>query len=123
MTKMNDYNLLTDDGILKAIGRRLARRRIDLQLTQAHLAEQAGVSKRTVERIEAGAPAQSVSLVRILRVLGLLKGLDQLIPETGPSPMELLKLKGKERQRASSKGVSKGAINRSAETWTWGDDT
>jgi transcriptional regulator with XRE-family HTH domain len=122
---MSDLNLMTDDAVLEAIGRRLARRRIDLQLTQAHLAEQAGVSKRTVERIEAGAPAQSVSLVRILRVLGLLKGLDQLIPETGPSPMELLKLKGRKRQRASSKGVSKGAgtINRSAETWTWSDDT
>lgn len=114
---------MTDDAVLEALGRRLARRRIDLQLTQAHLAEQAGVSKRTVERIEAGAPAQSVSLVRILRVLGLLKGLDQLIPETGPSPMELLKRKGKERRRASSREVSKGASHRSAETWTWGDDT
>lgn len=127
MTTMPDLNLMTDDAVLEAFGRRLARRRLDLQLTQAHLAEQAGVSKRTVERIEAGASAQSVSLIRILRVLGLLKNLYQLIPETGPSPMELLKLKGKERQRASSKRIfkstRKGTGNKSSKTWSWGDDS
>ena len=47
-------SLLTDEAILEEIGRRLARRRVDLGCTQADLAEQSGVAKRTVERIEAG---------------------------------------------------------------------
>jgi transcriptional regulator with XRE-family HTH domain len=110
---------MTDDAVLEELGRRLERRRLDLQLTQAKLAEEAGVSKRTVERIEAGAAAQTLSLIRILRVLDILQGLDQLIPETGPRPMDLLKLKGKERKRASSSS----AANQSDEVWSWGDDS
>lgn len=105
---------MTDEAVLGELGMRLSRRRIDRGLTQATLAEQAGVSKRTVERIEAGAVVQTLSLVRILRVLELLSGLDSLVPETGPSPMELLKMKGKERKRASSP-----ANEPSENGWKW----
>ena len=87
-------------------------------MTQAALAEQAGVSKRTVERVEAGATTQTSTLIRILRVLGLLDRLDGMLPETGPRPMDLLKLDGKERQRAS--GSKKEADDRG---WRWGDET
>jgi transcriptional regulator with XRE-family HTH domain len=96
-------SLQSDDAILKEIGRRLARRRMDQGHTQADLAEQAGVSKRTVERIESGHSSQMSSMIRILRVLGWLAGIDQLFPETGPSPMDLLRMKGKQRQRASGR--------------------
>ncbi len=109
---------LTDTAILEEFGNRLARARIDQQLTQAALANQAGVSKRTVERIEAGASAQMSSCIRIFRVLGLLQGLDLMIPEAGPRPMDLLKLKGKVRQRAS-KNRNEPKVGA---TWVWGDD-
>ena len=114
---MKISNLLADDAILAEIGERVARRRLDLQFTQADVAEQAGVAKRTVERIEAGASAQMSSMIRILRVLNLLPGLDRMIPEAGPRPMDLLKRKGKVRQRASSRGRS----DRSEEPWSWDD--
>ena len=119
MTTMLKFKTLGDDAVLEELGRRLGRRRLALQITQAKLAEQAGVSKRTVERMEAGAAAQTLSLIRILRVLDLLQGLDQLIPETGPRPMDLLKLKGKERKRASSSRAG----DQSGEAWSWGDDS
>ena len=45
---MFNSKTMTDDAVLEEFGRRLARRRLNLQLTQAKLAEQAGVSKRTV---------------------------------------------------------------------------
>lgn len=109
---------LTDNTILAEIGQRIARRRLALQYTQATLAEQAGVGKRTVERIEAGGSAQTSTLIRILRVLDLLSSLDHFIPETGPRPMDLLKHKGKTRQRASTRPPSKA----SDKPWTWGDD-
>ena len=114
---MNISNLLTDDAILTEIGKRIARCRLDRQVTQADMAEQAGVSKRTVERIEAGASAQFSSIIRVLRVLDLLQGLDHLIPEPGPRPMELLKQKGKERQRASARRQPE----RTEKKWSWDD--
>ncbi len=116
---MKISKLLADEVILAEIGERVARHRLDLQLTQADVAEQAGVAKRTVERIEAGASAQISSIIRILRVLDLLPGLDRMIPEAGPKPMDLLKRKGKVRQRASSSRRP----DRSDKPWTWDDET
>jgi transcriptional regulator with XRE-family HTH domain len=107
--------LMSDEAILVELGVRLARRRIDKPLTQAELAHEAGVSKRTVERIEAGASAQMSSLIRICRVLDLLPGMDQFIPPSGPKPMELIKTKGKMRQRASSSRRGGGPDDQ----WTW----
>jgi len=110
--------LLSDDAILAELGERIAHCRLELQLTQAALAEQAGVAKRTVERIEAGASAQMSSLIRVLRVLDLLPNLDRMIPPAGPRPMDLLKRKGKVRRRASSRRDS----GQSNEPWSWDDD-
>ena len=116
---MDISDLHTDEAILPELGERIARARLDRQLTQAAMAEQAGVSKRTVERIEAGASTQLSSFLRVLRVLGLLKGLNQLVPDSGPRPMDLLKLQGKQRQRASSPSI----VSEPKSPWTWGDDT
>ena len=107
----------TDDSILNALGERLARHRLDKNLTQAQLAQQAGVSKRTVERLEAGGSAQLSSLIRLCRALSLLPQFEALIPETPPSPIAQLKLRGKDRQRASVKK----ATSRSTRKWEWGD--
>jgi transcriptional regulator with XRE-family HTH domain len=115
---MNISNLLTDDAVLTEIGARLAARRVDLQLTQAAVAEQAGVAKRTLERMEAGHSSQLSSLVRVLRVLDALPGLDNLVPEIGPRPMDLLKRKGKVRQRASGKRATKTP----GKPWSWDDE-
>ena len=109
-------NALSDEAILAELGARLARRRVELELTQAVVAKQAGVSKRTVERLEAGATIQVLTLIRILRFLQLLEGLEALIPEAAPRPLELLKLRGKRRQRASRKKAQG-----SQEAWQWGD--
>ena len=115
---MDISKLVTDDAILAETGRRIARHRLDHQVSQADLAEQAGVSKRTVERIEAGASAQFSTIIRILRVLDLLPGLAQLIPEPIPRPLDLLKRQGKVRQRATAKRKS----DRTDKKWSWNDE-
>ena len=107
---------LTDKAILAEIGTRIARRRLDFQLTQANLAEQAGISKRTLERVEAGLTAQFSTIVRIFRVLDLLPALDQVIPGAGPRPLEVVKNKGKIRQRVSLRG------KKPDEPWSWDDE-
>jgi transcriptional regulator with XRE-family HTH domain len=116
---MKISNLLVDDTILAELGSRLAQRRIDLQLTQAEVAEQAGIAKRTLERIESGASAQMSSLIRVLRVLDSLPGLDRLLPESGPRPMDLLKREGKVRQRASRRR----SPPERQKPWTWEDES
>ena len=116
---MNISELQSEDAILAEIGTRIAQRRLDFQLTQAEVAEQAGVGKRTLERIESGSSAQLSSIIRIFRVLDLLPNLDQMIPEAEPSPMDLLLRKGKARKRVSLKGRSK----QSDKPWSWDDES
>jgi transcriptional regulator with XRE-family HTH domain len=113
---------LADEAILAEIGQRISRRRLDLQFTQADLAEQAGVSKRTVERIEGGASAQMSSLIRIFRVLDLVSNLELMLPESQPRPMDLLKHKGKQRQRASGSQKT-DQTNETSATLAWDDET
>ena len=109
---------LSDESVLKEIGDRLARTRLEQNLTQAQLAGIAGISKRTLERLESGAAAtQLTSFIRACRSLGLLERLDLFLPTPKVSPVEQLKLQGRKRKRASGKKVEKP----SSKKWSWGD--
>jgi transcriptional regulator with XRE-family HTH domain len=109
----------TDEAVLSELGSRLAQVRLERNLTQAQLAEQAGVSKRTVERLESGSVATQLSgFIRVCRVLDLVERFDMLVPEPVPSPVEQLKLRGRQRQRASAKRKVKAAPKK----WLWGDE-
>ena len=98
----------TDEAVLSELGGRLAQVRLERNLTQAQLAEQAGVSKRTVERLESGSVATQLSgFIRVCRVLDLVERFDLLVPEPVPSPVEQLKLRGRKRRRASARRRAK----------------
>ena len=108
--------LMTDEALLRELGHRIAQQRLDRNLSQAQLAEQAGISKRTLERLEAGAAATQLSLfLRVLRQLDLLERLDLLLPEPQPSPLALLELQKAGRKRASRRRIAKPTGS-----WSWG---
>ena len=115
---MKINTLLGDESILQTVGERISQQRLQRNLSQAELASDSGVSKRTIERIEAGQSIQLSNFIRILRALDLLDGLDVLVPERMPSPIEQLKLRGRQRQRASSVREPEPA----ARAWTWKDE-
>jgi transcriptional regulator with XRE-family HTH domain len=108
-----------DGAILNELGGRLARVRLERNLTQAQLAEQAGVSKRTVERLESGSVATQLSgFIRVCRVLDIIERFDVLVPEPAFSPIEQLKMGGRKRRRASAPKAAKP----SSQKWKWGDE-
>ena len=94
---------MSDKAILAEIGLRLKRRRLNRNLTQQEVAEQAGLTRMTVGEFERGASSSMLTLVRILRVLEALDELESFLRDTGPSPLQLAKLQGRQRQRASRK--------------------
>jgi transcriptional regulator with XRE-family HTH domain len=114
---------LTEAALLNEFGGRLERCRIDASLTQAQLAEEAGISKRTVERIEAGHSIDFAMLLRVLRVLKCLEALDQLVPASPQSPLMLLKGRGRERKRVkhSRHPPDDTGAPKSTPPWKWGD--
>ena len=109
-----------DTAAMQELGARIARHRLNRNLTQAALAVEAGVSAPTVQRLEQGKSCQASSLIRILRALKLLEHLDGLVPEPPASPMQQLRMSGKLRRRASSPGGTH--IRERPAAWTWGDE-
>jgi transcriptional regulator with XRE-family HTH domain len=99
----------SDEAILRELGGRIARIRLRRNITQDDLATEAGVSAQTVRNIEEGRPARLVSMVRVLRALGIAGGLQALVPEPTPSPIEMLDMQGRQRRRASRRGANRGS--------------
>ena len=104
---------LTDEAILDVIGKRLRTERLNRNITARDLADRAGISLKTFRNVEAGENHSVATLLRILRALGLLQRVDALLPEPGLSPIELAKLGGKQRKRAT------GTRHQRDEAWQW----
>jgi len=84
---------------IQALGDRAKQLRIDLGLKQEELAQNAGLSVSTLKSFEAGKSISLTNFAKLLEQLDCLDALEQVIPETAPNPIDLLKLEGKPRQR------------------------
>jgi len=82
------------------LGERLKQARLNQNITQEQIAEQIGVSRRTVINAEKG-EATLLTFISILQVLKLTHQLDAFLPQQSVSPVQLAKLQGQQRQRAS----------------------
>lgn len=110
---------LGDEAVLSELGSRLRALRLQSDLSQEELAQKSGLNRKVVVRIEAGEQTNTVSLIRLLRGLGVLSALNELLPEPGPTPLELFeRQRGKSKQRASSKRSKQGHGPRE---WTWAE--
>ena len=116
---------LSDTAVIKELGKRLARRRIHDGLSQDTLAEESGLSRNPVTRLEGGESIQLASFIRMLRMLRLLDNLDGVAPEHTISPVQLMAMRGKERRRAPrqrSRPANRPAIGQRNPAWKWGDE-
>tara|TARA_R110001592_G_scaffold116041_1_gene316802 strand:- start:1319 stop:1648 length:330 start_codon:yes stop_codon:yes gene_type:complete len=96
----------TPVALAEELGERLRQARLNSDLTQVEVAERAGVSRKIVLNAEKG-KAQLESFVAIMLALNLSEQLDLFLPRPQVSPVQLIKLQGKKRQRAS--GQRKGS--------------
>jgi len=103
----------SDPAILREIGERLKTRRLNKNITQQELARLSGLSRSTISEIEGGKPFGVLALIQVLRALEALEDLDAFLPDSGPSPLQLAKLKGRERRRATG---TRGSSSRDSES-------
>lgn len=96
---------LSDKAVMAVIGARIQRERLNQNTTQTNLATRAGISVRTLRSLENGENLTVETLIRTLRALGRLGTIDSFLPEPGVSPLQLAKLQGRKRQRASAQRV------------------
>jgi len=109
---------MTDEAVLLHMGKRVRELRLRRDLTQAELAQECGVGKSTIERFERGASVQFTNVIRILRILGKLEGLLELVPDQNNSPMQMLAKEQAVKYRASRKRHKEDKGN---QVWEWGD--
>lgn len=93
---------MSDMAILREMGHRLRKKRLRQNLTQQKVADLAGVSRTTISEMERGNPFEVLTLIQVLRALRSLDSIDAFLPDPGISPLQLARMRGKERQRASS---------------------
>ena len=99
---MTQHNSKTAHALAIELGQRLQRARLNLNLTQLEVDQHTGVSRKVVMNAEAGQVTLE-NLIAILMTLDLVDHLDLFLPEQLISPIQLWKLRGKIRQRASRK--------------------
>ena len=124
--KLTEFH--TDEQILQELGTRLKIERIRQKMTQETFAKNCGVAKSTVERFEKGESVQLANLLKMLRTLHQLSGIELLLPVTEPSPMEYLYAKNPKeperyrevREKTPEYGNSSSVKN--TEKIIWGED-
>ena len=103
---MELYTMITDSprAITKELGERLKRARLNRNMTQLEVAEKTGVSRKTVLNAEKGM-SQLESFVAIMIALELTDHIYLFLPPQHISPLQLAKMYGKKRERASRSKV------------------
>ena len=89
----------SDTAIIAQIGEFIRQRRAQRSLTQAKLAERAGLNRYTISQIETGESITLTSLIQILRALDALYVLAEFETPHEISPLEYAKLKRKNVKR------------------------
>ena len=80
------------------------------------LADEAGVSPRTIGRLEKGQGVSVDTFIRVLMALGIQQNLEALLPDPTVRPIERIDIGGGERKRARP-----GLSSDERAKWSWGD--
>lgn len=119
MCKIGDFmifNKMSPIAIAEQLGERLKQARLNADLTQAELASRTGINRRTILNAEKG-KVQLKNLVAILVSLDMVEQINMFLPVQEISPLQLAKLEGKKRQRASRSRKKKLQIREDKSLW------
>ena len=98
---------MKDAAVVSQLGKELRRMRLERNLSQAEVAERAGLDRTTVVKLEAGRAATLQTLVQVLRAMDRLELLDAFHQEPQPTPYMLVEAQTqylkKQRKRAGRK--------------------
>jgi putative transcriptional regulator len=107
---------MSPTAIAEELGNRLKQARLNVNLTQAEVAARTGLNRKTILNAEKG-KAQLENFVAILAALDIADQLNMFLPVQGISPIQLAKLKGEERQRASKSKNKKTGTQKDKLSW------
>ena len=112
----NKWIGLSDAAILSKIGAYIKDLRLNKNLSQAQLAEEAGLNRWTISKIENGESMTLSTLIQILRVLDSMHLLEGFEVVNTISPLEYAKLQKSQKRRAGRR-VEDDDLNKEELGW------
>ena len=118
-----EFYPLSDKAIETELGQRFRALRLRRNITQQELAAATRLSLNAIKALESGR-GKLATIIAVLRELGALEQLDGFIPAAAISLLQLAKLQGKQRERASGTRVKASRRNKpqTGETSPPGED-
>ncbi len=110
----------SNEYIERVVGQRIKEYRLDRNMSQAELADRAGIARRTITTVENGEGCTLNTLIRLLTALDHRELLEPLVRELPISPMKMIRygyLNEKQRKYAS-----KPRKQAEPTEWVWGDE-
>jgi transcriptional regulator with XRE-family HTH domain len=87
---MYDITFRTPGELQIALGERVRRLRLARNIDQRATADKAGISEKALRNLEAGRGSTVETLLRTLKALDSLQGIEMLAPEVTVDPLALL---------------------------------
>src|ERR1700676_3356244 len=98
---MSDLSFRSISELQALLGEQIQQLRLSRDIDQLTTAEKAGISEKALRNLEAGRGSTVESLLRVLKALDSLDGLELLAPKPSVSPLALLRSSGtQQRKRA-----------------------
>ncbi len=105
---MGDLSFKSVAELQAVLGEQLKQLRIAKNVDQITTAEKAGLSEKALRNLEAGRGSTVESLLRVLKALDSLDGLQLIAPKPSVSPLALLR-HSKSRRRVRRTGAAGGS--------------
>src|ERR1700752_2810292 len=90
---MNSIQFKSPQELQIELGRRIRQLRLSRNIDQRAAAEKAGVTGAALQNLEAGRASSLQTLLRTLKALNYLEGIEMLAPQPTVNPLALLKTK------------------------------
>src|ERR1700682_4383763 len=103
---MNDMQFKSPQELQIELGRRIRQLRLSRNIDQRAAGEKAGVTRAALQNLEAGRGSSVQTLLRTLKALNYLEGIEMLAPQPTVNPLALLKTKTSP-QRASHRRLAR----------------
>jgi putative transcriptional regulator len=104
------FRVQTDQVLALTVGERLKTLRLKRNISLETVAENAAISRQTLHLLLNQGKGTLINLIAVLRAIGELERLSSLMEEVRPSPLQIIKMEGKKRRRASgTRGASSTA--------------
>ena len=113
---MSIYETTSSPILAAQLGQRLAQLRLSHGLRQDQLAQQSGLSTRTLRRFEAGEGASLDTFLRLLIAFDIQSNLTLILPDAAISPLDRVTRKPRIRQRARASKSQTAPL-----PWAWAD--